>query len=764
MSPIYRDIPIPPRSGAASRSAAPPDGFAVHFGFEQDELVMEASLAGSDEIPLYEGRGRFRFEGSDEHFTVSSFSLIDPFLWQHRCISPRSFKIVLRVILPKLVREGIRLTCALTLSDHPPVRIEVGSLQSDGSAQVRARWAFPRSQLRGLSGLDEYVLGGETLYRASMAQIREIPQLSEDWQTLSGNPLRILGRICDRMGVFFEGDGVTALRALGRGMPLRTDPTPTMPLRPERPVSADTAASPEVSETFRDFQLSGEPAFVPTIERKIELPAPTLVSAELFAASRQQSSKYAFFFNEARTLKDLRGSAASPQSFTCYWPTYSSMNRAQKSWYFYWRGQFLDGNILKTDLAYIFVAIYELINNTVAEPPEALERLVRLWESYREAFPYLDRVMPTWCVDYMLVNSLGTDFDALHERIPFPIDGQTHLVELFCNRRMQEGLHTLSLPVLSTLSGYAMDKSRFIAGREELAAQAVRTALLTAEAHLQQTEERGVFDFFKPPLRSIQWETFRGAVCSQFAGRRVKLTYLPYAQNEQFREWLANILRHTENLLRKSQRFPGRLRCTKMPAGLEDAIARALNLQSTPLPKSQEHTEAPAAPAAPREPIRIDLDRARALEDASWENTRRLLEALGNLPDEDAADAVPAAPDPTAPEPTPVILDAVPAEPMPAPVIEDTTPEQLPDAASDDDPYAALLQALTPLQMQVLQALLDEDDTLAGTLCTAEMTFPDAVAEEINVLADEYLGDLLIDSATLRVYEDYAPCLLERMN
>jgi len=309
MCALYRDIPIPPRTGASSRSTPPPQGFHLHLRFNGEELILSASLSGTDEVPLYEGRGRFRFENTSEGFTVSALTLLDPFLWQHHTVPPRSFKIVLRVILPKLLREGTPVDCDLSLCDQPPVKIEVKPLHADGHAQVRALWAVPREQLTALPGLDEYVVGNNRLYRASMSQLRQLPHLPDDWQELSGDALRSLGRLCDRMGIFFDGDGVTALRALGRGLPLRTAPTPTMPLRQPQP-PADTLTNPftgkplsadvdnnNVDEALRDFCLPAETRFIPTCEQRVELPGPALVSAELFAASRQPNGKHAFFFN-----------------------------------------------------------------------------------------------------------------------------------------------------------------------------------------------------------------------------------------------------------------------------------------------------------------------------------------------------------------------------------------------------------------------------------------------------------------------------------
>ena len=88
-------------------------------------------------------------------------------------------------------------------------------------------------------------------------------------------------------------------------------------------------------------------------------------------------------------------------------------------------------------------------------------------------------------------------------------------------------------------------------------------------------------------------------------------------------------------------------------------------------------------------------------------------------------------------------MPEVGAEPPAEPALE-PEPEALPFRAR-----------LSVLQRQVLDALLAGDAAQAASLCAAAMTFPDAVYEEINEIALEALGDILIDTAEGAVYEEY---------
>ena len=90
-------------------------------------------------------------------------------------------------------------------------------------------------------------------------------------------------------------------------------------------------------------------------------------------------------------------SSANPAPFMHYWPTFSDMSPEQQRWYFYWRAQYRHGSSLPTDLSYLFVYTYELINLVeVADPMAAAGQLWVLWNKYRGQYPKLDHYLPDW--------------------------------------------------------------------------------------------------------------------------------------------------------------------------------------------------------------------------------------------------------------------------------------------------------------------------------------------------------------------------------
>lgn len=61
-----------------------------------------------------------------------------------------------------------------------------------------------------------------------------------------------------------------------------------------------------------------------------------------------------------KQFEHKEGKKAELVPFMQYYPTYSSMDKQQKEWYFYWRSQVRKGIYLDTDLSYIFVHVTEM--------------------------------------------------------------------------------------------------------------------------------------------------------------------------------------------------------------------------------------------------------------------------------------------------------------------------------------------------------------------------------------------------------------------
>ncbi len=107
--------------------------------------------------------------------------------------------------------------------------------------------------------------------------------------------------------------------------------------------------------------------------------------------------------------------------FTCYYPTYRSMNTKQLRGYFSWRTKTRKGDIRKTSLSFAFVYIYELLHLVgVGSAEEGFEKLSEFGKVYggidSRITPYVSRWLRDFAVYYDLDKALfGTVYDTSAE-------------------------------------------------------------------------------------------------------------------------------------------------------------------------------------------------------------------------------------------------------------------------------------------------------------------------------------------------------------
>lgn len=138
------------------------------------------------------------------------------------------------------------------------------------------------------------------------------------------------------------------------------------------------------------------------------------------------------------------------------------MTGPQTKWYFYWRNEVRNGRYPETDLSYIFLHIYELINGVGWDTPQnGYEQLSGLWEAYRDTFKRLDHYLGGWIADFSFIHKLNIPLREIVVRAK-GLGGD--LAELELKRCLTTAPEQLTLTALSLMSDYDITKSKFYAG------------------------------------------------------------------------------------------------------------------------------------------------------------------------------------------------------------------------------------------------------------------------------------------------------------
>ncbi len=436
---------------------------------------------------------------------------------------------------------------------------------------------------------------------------------------------------------------------------------------------------------------------------------PTMMTGNMSAES---------FIREARKFATLGGAAqAEHVPFSCYWPKYSDMNVPQRNWYFHLRGRMRRGEYPDTDLSYLFVRIYELINGIACEnAASAYRELMDIWRHYRDRYPRLDKYLDDWAFDFVCLKNPGVG--AWEHMKDAPALTQAALDAALTQRAAGEPM-TLSIPALELISGYRITQSKFwLSGHSELMAKALPLAVAFVDAHIRESEPGGLLSKFTPKLVKEKRAAFQSAVVEQ--NIQYELTYIPFCASEALRELVSQMLRHAENALRTQCRFGAKLRGVTLEKPYSDWIDAYMARQFTP--------KRAALP-----PSRVALD-------------TRTLEKLRSESDE-VRDALIASMEQEEPE---AACD------VPAPVRPTDAPEGL---LTDLEPVNRILHALTEDQRRILEHFRAEGWELDAEAFAG--AFPslliEAELDAVNAQSHRYLGVHLVarEGSLFVVADDY---------
>ncbi|MCL2158549.1 MAG: TerB N-terminal domain-containing protein [Oscillospiraceae bacterium] len=435
--------------------------------------------------------------------------------------------------------------------------------------------------------------------------------------------------------------------------------------------------------------------------------------------------------------------------FLCYWPSYEYMSQPQLDWYFYFRSQLRRGEYIAADLSYIFVYIYELINQVGADGPEdGFVKIVNIWKNYRKAHDKLDRYLIEWTSDYILYYGCDADraYALLEEQdllLLMPVD-------VLMSHYMKRGAK-LPIELLARLCDYKFYESAFIKGENENLFAAhlpelfdeIRRVIDQNDQNNQK--EGGGFEARFAPYKDIK-HTKLPFMRAPFDNKKnVRLpVQLPYEKYKPLRGFVSAVVKEFENALRTIKKFKGRLRGDGLPAEIAE-ICKKFAEEAAALEK-----------AGPPVEIKLDRERLISLIQDSDDVRKKLIE--GSYEYGDVGDGLLDVP------PYGDVGDGVLDVPPYGDVGRDdpgAPPPTVPPPAAMDVPSSVALPNLLPMHQKILDFLMEQGGS--GSSGELEAAFPGVfVGVEIDrineaAMESEAIGDLLVGFEDNRWYiiEEY---------
>lgn len=445
------------------------------------------------------------------------------------------------------------------------------------------------------------------------------------------------------------------------------------------------------------------------------------------------------FIRDMKRFANVRGKPAAFVPFQQYWPMYDSMSRQQRAWYFYWRSEVRNKTFPDTDLSYIYVHVYELLNGVGwDDPKDGYEQLMTLWLSYRERFPSLDSYLFNWTFDFALIHDLSPTFPCVPEYSSYYYP---ELNDYLIESHSTDTPLKLPLSLIESLCDYRMTRNKFYQdGHQELMMESIPRVVALADAASRKKSGRGILAVYGPNRPRKQAHIIYQSAIHPEANKRIYVPVKAYTSSQSLRTYMNELVRYAENSLRELYGVRTRLRNVSMDAETAALIDAFLK---------KEYSPAGEAHAAASVELKLDfssIEELRAQSDA-------VREALAV--DEERGDMEM----PPADEPENTSGEK--------PVTVETQPDNNGGDRFDVNALPAelrsLIEAMTPVQQQTLSIILAGEDTRSALakLAEEELTLPEMLIDEINDTASQYLDDILIDALgdEPRILEQYESAL-----
>ena len=342
----------------------------------------------------------------------------------------------------------------------------------------------------------------------------------------------------------------------------------------------------------------------------------------------------ALFMRERAALLDRKGSPCSYVSFYAHSPRYSSMTRAQLSYYLWWRENVRRGELIKTDISYIKLYVQEIV--TAQDGENVNNCLCDLINIAKACFDnpvgkiYMARIISDFC----LMHRLECPTEEIADIIPqFVFE---HIADEFFLGLSDANRHIYTPIAINHISIYNYKKSKFYdefnkAVFDKHIPAALHTCFVNDAAYKAiAANASGIFS-----TKLSDRKLFDGRVEFCAPSARIIVSYFPISCISGV---ITDTVRYCENKLRTALGIRTLLATGEISREITDVIDdyfasvsnefsdfKTREKQKTEKKAEEEYSHLYDIPKA-----QLSLSNAKEIEARSWQTTKKLTEAFDN--------------------------------------------------------------------------------------------------------------------------------------
>lgn len=196
--------------------------------------------------------------------------------------------------------------------------------------------------------------------------------------------------------------------------------------------------------------------------------------------------------------------------FQSYYPSFSQMNNKQLNWYLYWRDRVTNGEYPETDVSYIYVFAYELINYSFnSNTAFNISMLKRLYEAYQD-LNQVNRIQVL--IADMLFESGEIELGKIYYQ-PTPTVPALY-------KQLQQKEHDLSRISITPWKSYILDHrfgtSKFFEPNKHKIYKTFKSCIHLLEKHTEEAEGKKLIDvYFETRVEKYQHHFFGGTISTR---------------------------------------------------------------------------------------------------------------------------------------------------------------------------------------------------------------------------------------------------------
>ncbi len=329
------------------------------------------------------------------------------------------------------------------------------------------------------------------------------------------------------------------------------------------------------------------------------------------------------FYKQGKFMEDHEDDFDCRDEVVRYFPTYQVMTDAQLRGFFSWRTKIRRGIIERTSLSFVFLYIYELINQIgVKSPEEGFGVLKNLWSVYGEIDAKVNRYLKMWLMDYVVYYNL--DRSLLDE---FADINSDNAILTLLNHQAHDAEEIFQ--ALNSLSSYDLANSRFCKLYPEDVKSVTRGVFAELSDYYDKNRKNNICKKFFGENQASSYTMFNSAVFCD----RIKRLDFEYEINDIYKyrcrngQWSIErffcykgkiqqtgiLLKAIDFLMRQKYYYPSTLKAEKITKVYQEIINKEID----------KHLENKRKKALTR--IDIDVSKLHGIRTASLETQSKLI-------------------------------------------------------------------------------------------------------------------------------------------